>query len=206
MENTKTMVYTIKAITPDAKQQDIGVLKSNICSYDNGLTRICNETEIPGNLIMDNAVVISNSTLNPVSLTSKIKGVQGEIDILAEYTRKSVRIVVNTPQGKQKHSIAIEADTYDNEQIAYVISHLIRNGVCKKRFWVFNALNGLYLDTEFQVVGNEDIKIQGQSINAVRVKVSALDLKMPCQYMFFDQSGEQRFLKSVVGMQIIELM
>lgn len=204
--STKTMVYTIKAVTSDARQQDIGTLESSICSYHNGLTRICNKTQIPGNLTMDNVVTVNGSALSPLSFTGKIKGVQDDIEISVEYTRKSVRILANTPQGRQKHTMAIEPNTYDNEQLTYVISHLIKNGIHRKRFWVFNALNGSCLDTEFQVVGNEDIKIQGQLINTTRVKVSALDLKMPSQYMFFDQSGERSFLKSVAGMQIIELI
>lgn len=202
---SNTCNYRIFAINPDFTQNLIGIITTSFADTASGISTINSIVETANNLIIDSSLIVRNENMSPVEFKAQIKESERIISVAAKYTRNAVQLKACTPEGKQKHKIIITGETYDNESLIYVLPCFLKQGITHKEFWICNCLNGSYARVKFEVVGCEKLDTGGRDLEVIRTRVSSIESKAPDQYFIFANDAPHNFLKSVTGLQVIEI-
>lgn len=163
--------------------------------------RITVDTTI-GDIIDKTIVTIRADNLRPISSNKILKKTQGNFNIKADYSANLVNIVTQTPKGQKSLKFRISQDSYDNEEVLFMLRALPLALNYKTSFNDVVITVGYQVKVLIQVVNLEEIKVPAGTFWCYKIELSAAGQR---QYIWYSQNKPYYMVKYDNGRTIAEL-
>lgn len=153
-------------------------------------------------------VCVHKEDYRPILTRIRVQTPEGEtVEVKGNYKRKRVNIVIDIPEMRQKSTIRVPLNVYDNYQAHFLLRSLGNTNVgYRTSFHAVHILKKILVNPKLTVEAKEVVDVPAGQYVCWRISSKKEVNREVQQYIFIAEKEPHPMVKNIKGSQLIELV